>query len=381
MTTAAVQRCNSSHKVVFAPLWRLQQEALRADLCVITGSADPTPADAIAPTHLTRSCARFAHMTLEPPTHLPYRRLVGFHTIITFRQEPDSIWLPFVPLPVIYGFGRALRYEPQRRRGVGVWVDNCARHRDAFRLPVLKSLINSGLAVRSYGKCLNNVPDGTTYRLTSMTSTVKELCRSHRLMLAIENNACEGYITGRLPLAMGTCGAIPIVKQRDGLPRYSAIGGFPYIDAGRDGWLEQVRRVLEDDDYYRAFLDGAAPLATRAHRKKSDSTQRSGTLRRQPRAEARDGQVASAERRFEERQQKARREQGASPQRLQRRGSAGTDVTPPGCARLEVGSLDETSMLQRPEKVVSLPPKVLGAHDEAVTCPRRVSSSNWLGGL
>ena len=276
MTTAAVQRCNSSHKVVFAPLWRLQQEALRADLCVITGSADPTPADAIAPTHLTRSCARFAHMTLEPPTHLPYRRLVGFHTIITFRQEPDSIWLPFVPLPVIYGFGRALRYEPQRRRGVGVWVDNCARHRDAFRLPVLKSLINSGLAVRSYGKCLNNVPDGTTYRLTSMTSTVKELCRSHRLMLAIENNACEGYITGRLPLAMGTCGAIPIVKQRDGLPRYSPIGEFPHIDSGRDGWLDQVRRVLEDDDYYRALLDGTMRPASPTQRQNPGSARPRG---------------------------------------------------------------------------------------------------------
>ena len=67
---------------------------------------------------------------------------------------------------------------------------------------------------------------------------------------------CAGYYTWDLLNAINLCGAIPIVMTVGGLPDYVAeLGAFPLVNASRRGWLAEVRRIMDDDAYYKAKLD------------------------------------------------------------------------------------------------------------------------------
>ena len=78
----------------------------------------------------------------------------------------------------------------------------------------------------------------------------------HRLMLAIENEQCPGYIGVNVKGVVDSCGAIPIVLSLAGVPDYKTLVGahFPMVDASEEGWLQQVIQVMRDDDYYHRML-------------------------------------------------------------------------------------------------------------------------------
>ena len=84
-------------------------------------------------------------------------------------------------------------------------------------------------------------------------------CMRHRLMLAIENNACRDYVSDNLCQAL-QCGAIPVIKSvwsdADGMlmPDYQAIYGdiieHLVVNASRPGWLAEVRMLMTNDTEY-----------------------------------------------------------------------------------------------------------------------------------
>ena len=92
------------------------------------------------------------------------------------------------------------------------------------------------------------------------------LCRRHRLMLAVENHACEDWISANLWSAIVRCGAIPIVKtSRNGWPAYSEIygEGMPYVDAAEPDWLGQVARLMTNNSLFEEVSTQASMVARR----------------------------------------------------------------------------------------------------------------------
>ena len=73
------------------------------------------------------------------------------------------------------------------------------------------------------------------------------------------------WVSSHIHEAFVLCGAIPIVKTSNGMPAYSAIfGAFPYVDAAKPNWLEQVRKLMTDDAYYRSYIERWSRRAERA---------------------------------------------------------------------------------------------------------------------
>ena len=242
----------------------------------------------------------------------------------------------------VHRAGMHLAYEPSKRVAVGLWINNCGPRRAGLADLLLHA---PGLRVESYGTCRHNTPEGAEYwgrpgnRLRDATRVRLRLrggskpllshlaahvpsyvialvlvcgqgeapngvhgdgthpalvaCRRHRLILAEENELCEGYYTfdlvhaikvsppsspylqprdglvrpahafARLLVpyhafharAIKVCGAIPIVYTAGGLPDYHAeLGHFPLVNASRSGWMREVVRLMHDDAYYRSFL-------------------------------------------------------------------------------------------------------------------------------
>ena len=77
-------------------------------------------------------------------------------------------------------------------------------------------------------------------------------------MLAVENNACEGFVTNNVDNALTLCGAVPIIRTAPGpsgpLPDYDGLR-FPRVNASEAGWLELVGRLVQDDSFYVAWLE------------------------------------------------------------------------------------------------------------------------------
>lgn len=124
-------------------------------------------------------------------------------------------------------------------------------YNEIWRTSVIKELVKTNLNVISYGLCSRNTRQ-SKWHLTVMTSTE---CRRHRIMLAVENNACRDWISQNLCNAVSHCGAIPIIKSIWGngmlMPDYKALyGNFPYINASHPGWLDEVKKIMRNDTYY-----------------------------------------------------------------------------------------------------------------------------------
>ena len=67
------------------------------------------------------------------------------------------------------------------------------------------------------------------------------------------------------------CGAIPIVRTRRGQPDYTAAyGDLPLVDAGKRGWMNEVRKLMTSDDYYTSFLQRYVSAARRLRQDGSD---------------------------------------------------------------------------------------------------------------
>lgn len=163
------------------------------------------------------------------------------------------------------------------RNDVGIWISNCAGYNRLWRTSVISRLVESGLRVASYGECHKTVPP--ELRATALNQGMRlpsgdpGYCHSHRVMLAVENNACSDWVSDNLCQAL-QCGAIPIIKSvwSNGslLPDYQALYGDAIehlvINASRPGWLSELRRIMSDDTHYqrrhRAWVQhGAEALA------------------------------------------------------------------------------------------------------------------------
>ena len=153
-------------------------------------------------------------------------------------------------------------------------MSNC-HEINTFRNSVAKELLeHQDLNVSSFGRCWKTRNEGGVAgsRRSRAKKPLGMLCRTHRFMMAVENAACPDYITGKLIHAL-ECGAIPIIKTVDGHPNYAGIlGTFPFIDAGRPGWIDIVRKGMFDDAYYLhlrtlpwSFVSSTMPEAPNYH--------------------------------------------------------------------------------------------------------------------
>jgi hypothetical protein len=184
--------------------------------------------------------------TIEPPVGFPFASLSGYDGELSYRMDAAA-WrpLPHWRLDRVIAAARTLPYEPSKRDSIGIWFDNCL---SALRTPLVDALLETGLNVQSRGNCRRNRPDVGRLRDNL------PICATHRLILAAQHTACQDYINTNLETAL-RCGAIPIIARVAGVPDYEALlGRFPHIDASMPGWLDRVRRIMVDDEYYRKVL-------------------------------------------------------------------------------------------------------------------------------
>eukprot|EP00966_Prymnesium_polylepis_P205948 4772371-Prymnesium_polylepis.1 len=81
----------------------------------------------------------------------------------------------------------------------------------------MKQLLFSGLNVMSMGHCLGNANQKGL--LTLHNDNGYNVCKKHRIMLAVENHICDDWISPNFNHAL-QCGAIPIVYVQDHVPKY-----------------------------------------------------------------------------------------------------------------------------------------------------------------
>ena len=197
--------------------------------------------------------------SIESPGFEPWQAQLSpmrFDGDIGYEQS-STIWRPYFRPHDLWRLRPNLRFEPTQRRSVGIWVGNC---RSQERNEIIRALLNAtDYRVESHGGCLRNVDTPAGRGRPPMVPA----CERHRVMLAVENTVCDGYITEKMTNAM-KCGAVPLVLSHGGYPGYDRhLGAFPRIDAGTAGWLQQVRRVMLDDTYYAWFVaQGASPPST-----------------------------------------------------------------------------------------------------------------------
>lgn len=178
--------------------------------------------------------------TLEPPAHLPFSyipRHRGYSGIVSYRKT-DTIYRPIVNInfPI-------LSFTPKRNT-IGMWVDNCA---PTHRKRIMEDLLASKSNVVSMGHCLRNSnKEGLRLHTGGFN-----ICNNHRIMLAIENNVCSGFISPNFQNALN-CGAIPIVYSIKNVPKYPS--NIPLINAAKPNWLSLVIRIMKNDTFYRNFL-------------------------------------------------------------------------------------------------------------------------------
>ena len=128
----------------------------------------------------------------------------GFRGLVALDpNDPEGIgvWRPVMEPRQIYGWTQALAFEPQRDT-IGLWVDSCVPHRER----IMDTLLASGLPVHSYGACRFNRAEA--WRQQSIQLQMQHYCKRnpkalaacgrHRLMLAVENKQCRGWIAWNL---------------------------------------------------------------------------------------------------------------------------------------------------------------------------------------
>ena len=264
-------KCNETHTVTYTIGTAAQELALRPDFVLfdtvhVKADRHTNGEGALAVSHGSHSI----FWMREPAPHMNFTELGesrGFAGYASFHQAADF----FTPrvcaenLAMDYrhaASGATIEQRQQQRTSIGIWHTNCD---SKWRNPIMDALIASGLDVRSYGRCKNNMPINEEKPATLDNEDGLRLCQHHRLILAVENFACEDWITQNIRHAV-VCGAIPIVATRGGVPDYDAIvGKLPRIDAGQAGWLDEVRAVMTNDTHYALYLTATKKWANPRH--------------------------------------------------------------------------------------------------------------------
>jgi hypothetical protein len=146
----------------------------------------------------------------------------------------------------------------ERLPAIAVFVSNCRGHR-AEAIDWLRTRFQ----VHSFGACRHSANTSgvvSTRRQRVEGGHVPE-CLRYRAVLAIENNACEDYVSEKLLEAV-RCGAIPIVRTVQGLPKYGELfGPLPLLDAATlDGAFEaRLRAALTERQVWESYLPSLTP--------------------------------------------------------------------------------------------------------------------------
>jgi hypothetical protein len=146
----------------------------------------------------------------------------------------------------------------ERRPAIAVFVSNCRGHR-AEAIDWLRQRFE----VHSYGSCRHG---GNTSGIDSARRQRREgghfpECLKYRAVLAIENNACEDYVSEKLLEAV-RCGAVPIVRTVKGVPDYRRLfGPLPLLDAASldDAFETRLRTVLTQRDDWERHMPWRTP--------------------------------------------------------------------------------------------------------------------------
>ena len=206
-----VGQCNDTHRVTYS-------------LPVAYGGREPAGAVHVyqawsndkAPNVLGERLSQINLLhTMEMYDHIGFKAADGFRGIVALdRHDPEGIgvWRPVMEPRQIHGWTHSLTFEP-RRDTIGMWVDSCVPH----RMRIMDTLLASGLPVHSYGACKFNRDDAwrrQNIRLQMESDGRRNpkavaACSRHRLMLAVENKQCRGWVAWNLEHALGVCKACP----------------------------------------------------------------------------------------------------------------------------------------------------------------------------
>ena len=275
----ATCRCNATHGVTYT-----SEPDVAADVAVhVVGGIDDLPSI----TSIPASTQNFL-LYMEAPHNLNFASAPGFDGVVGFRRPAGAeaaVWHPWCSHEQAWSYPAAWQLDLSRD-DVGVWLSNCQGYNELWRTSVIDALIGSGLKVSSYGDCRKTV--APELRATALGLGMhsrdgqRGYCWRHRVMLAVENNACHDWISDNLCQAL-QCGAIPVIKSiwshNMPTPDYQAIYGDEIsalvVNASRPGWLTEVRALMTNDTEYalrhQRWVEWArAVLAGRSRRPRAD---------------------------------------------------------------------------------------------------------------
>ena len=254
---AAIGRCNSTHGVEYEH--RLPDDGEPAIVSFFNPSA-ASVRDALAAVANARPRL---YLEFEPPVHarVPQQTVLrGVDGQMTYARRAlvqypyftaKQIWSAALNIDSTRGFEKRLP-------AIAVFVSNCRGHR-AEAIDWLRQRFE----VHSYGACKHggNLTGIETSRRQRIEGGHFPECLHYRAILAIENNACEDYVSEKLLEAV-RCGAVPIVRTFKGLPDYAGLfGPFPVLDAEKlDVAFEaRLRDVLTNREAWEKYIPALTP--------------------------------------------------------------------------------------------------------------------------
>ena len=253
-TDSFVAKCNASHATRYSLATSDRSVSPSAIHVHIARSND------VAPRMLTNRTNVLYTNEMYP--HIHFASTDQFSDMLSSNTTPHYTNVPHMSPWDVFAWSRALQYAPKTRTSIGIWVESCEMAKT--RLRIIDTLMSSGLSVESFGACRNNQNatrrhmDIRVQHIRDAASTPQAAqaaaeCRSHRIMLAVEQRLCTGWIANNLRHVLHDCGAIPLVLSHGETPGYEAYS-FPHIDAGEKGWLQLVYQIMTDDAFYERFL-------------------------------------------------------------------------------------------------------------------------------
>ena len=253
----AIARCNATHGVEYEH--RLPDDGEPAIVSFFSPSASHVR-DALAAVANARPRLFF---DFEPPMHsrVPQAQVLrGVDGQMTYARRA-LVHYPYLSAAQLWSAAlkpTASQGFDERRPAIAVFVSNCRGHR-AEAIDWLRQRFD----VHSYGACRHG---GNTTGLASERRQRVEgghfpECQHYRAILAIENNACEDYVSEKLLEAI-RCGGVPIVRTFKGLPDYrSLFGPLPLLDAEvlDEAFESRLRAVLTQRDAWERYMPSRRP--------------------------------------------------------------------------------------------------------------------------
>ena len=249
---AAIGRCNSTHAVEYEH--RLPDDGEPAIISFFAPS-QTSVREALAAVSNARPRLLF---DFEPPVHsrMPVAQvLAGVDGWMTYTRQ-SMVRYPYFSAGELWAAARSPVGDQGfdvRLPAIAMFVTNCKGHR-AEAIEWLRKRFD----VHSFGSCKHNVNAsvvGSERRQKVEAGHFPE-CTRFRAVLAIENNACEDYVSEKLLEAV-RCGAVPIVRTVKGLPDYQALlGNLPLLDAANldEDFERRLRQVLTQRDVWESYM-------------------------------------------------------------------------------------------------------------------------------